>query len=54
MKRYSYEALTQEGTVTRGEISANGELDAVEQLSQRGLEPYDVTPLASSFLEGLR
>ena len=54
MKRYSYEALTQEGTVTRGEISANGELDAVEKLSQRGLEPYDVTPLASSFLEGLR
>ena len=54
MKRYRYEAVTPDGTVTRGEIAAAGEVDALNQLTAKGLEPYEIAPVASSFLEGLK
>lgn len=54
MKRYRYEAATPDGAVTRGEIDAAGEVDAFNQLTARGLQPYEITPIANSFLEGLK
>ncbi|ADR37811.1 Type II secretion system F domain (plasmid) [Oceanithermus profundus DSM 14977] len=54
MKRYRYEALTADGGTTSGEIQAAGELDALEKLSARGLEPFEIRPIANSLFEGIK